>query len=189
MMSINASHRFGKQAVLTGPLIGANMRTTMDKLEETVGRMLAERKLTLATAESCTGGLLGHRITDVPGSSDYFQGGIIAYSYDAKERLLGVHHDTLYEHGAVSPETAIEMARGARKVLGTDVGVSVTGIAGPGGGMPGKPVGLVYIALSSRDRERVEHFVWDSDREGNKVRSADAALAMLKEFLDSDKLG
>jgi len=158
-----------------------------DKLENIVGRMLAERKLTLATAESCTGGLLGHRITDVPGSSDYYQGGIIAYSYDAKERLLSVHHDTLYEHGAVSAETALEMARGARKALGTDVGVSVTGIAGPGGGMPGKPVGLVYIALSSRDREHVEHFVWDSDREGNKIRSADAALAMLKEYLEQSR--
>jgi nicotinamide-nucleotide amidase len=156
----------------------------MDKLEEIVGRMLAERKLTLAVAESCTGGLLGHRITNVPGSSDYFQGGIIAYSYDAKERLLGVHHDTLYERGAVSEETALEMARGARKALGTDVAVSITGIAGPSGGLPGKPVGLVYIALSARNEERVKRFVWDSDREGNKARSAEAALAMLKEYLE-----
>ena len=156
----------------------------MDKLEVIVGQWMAERKLKLATAESCTGGLLGHRITDVPGSSTYYEGGIIAYSYEAKERLLGVHHDTLYEHGAVSAETALEMARGARRELGTDIGISITGIAGPGGGMPGKPVGLVYIALSARNSERVEHYLWDSDREDNKRRSAEAALEMLLEFLE-----
>jgi len=158
----------------------------MDTLEQIVGRMLAECKLTLAVAESCTGGLLGHRITNVAGSSEYFEGGVIAYSYDAKERLLSVHHDTLYEHGAVSPETALEMARGARKALGADIGLSITGIAGPGGGLPGKPVGLTFIGLSARNVERVERFVWESDREGNKVLSADAALEMLKEFLDTD---
>ena len=155
----------------------------MEKLEVIVGQMLADRKMKLATAESCTGGLVGHRITNVPGSSEYFEGGIVAYSYDAKERLLGVHHDTLYEHGAVSAETALEMARGARKMLGADIGIAVTGIAGPGGGMPGKPVGLVYIALSARASERVERYVWDSDREGNKLRSSEAALEMLIEFL------
>jgi PncC family amidohydrolase len=155
----------------------------VEKLEMIVGQMLAERKLKLATAESCTGGLLGHRVTNVPGSSDYFEGGIVAYSYDAKERLLGVHHDTLYEHGAVSAETALEMARGARRALGADIGIAVTGIAGPGGGMPGKPVGLVYIALSARAGERVERYVWESDREGNKLRSSEAALQMLVEFL------
>ena len=170
--------------MLTAPLIHAKMRATMDEIEVIVGRMLAERKLTLAVAESCTGGLLGHRITNVAGSSGYFSGGIVAYSYDAKERLLGVHHDTLYEHGAVSAETALEMARGARKALGTDVGLGITGIAGPGGGLPGKPVGLAYIALSARNTERVEHFVWDSDRAGNKARSVDAALMMLKQFLE-----
>ena len=156
----------------------------MEKLEVIVGQMLVARKLKLATAESCTGGLVGHRLTNVPGSSGYFEGGIIAYSYEAKERLLGVHHDTLYEHGAVSAETALEMARGARKALGTDIGIAVTGIAGPGGGLPGKPVGLVYIALSARTYERVEHFVWNSDRESNKMQSAEVALAMLKEFLE-----
>ena len=165
------------------------MRSTMDNLEQIVGRMLAERKLTLAVAESCTGGLLGHRITNVAGSSEYFEGGVIAYSYDAKERLLSVNHDTLYEHGAVSPETALGMARGARKALGADIGLSITGIAGPGGGLPGKPVGLTFIALSARNVERVERFVWEGDREGNKARSADAALTVLKEFLDTDQHG
>ena len=154
-----------------------------ETLEEVVGRLLIEKKLTLSVGESCTGGLLGDRITNVPGSSEYFLGGVIAYAYDAKERLLEVKHNTLYEHGAVSPETAAEMARGARKALGADIGISVTGIAGPGGGMPGKPVGLVYIALSARDAERVERFVWDGNREENKAHSAEAALVMLKEYL------
>ncbi len=155
----------------------------MEKLEAVVGKMLADRGMTLATAESCTGGLLGHLLTNIPGSSDYYQGGIVAYSYDAKERLLDVHHVTLYERGAVSAETAIEMARGARRALGTDVALSITGIAGPGGGMPGKPVGLVYIALSARHQERVERYLWDSDREGNKMASAEAALRILEEYL------
>src|SRR5512136_3481226 len=120
------------------------MPTIMEKIQVIIGQMLVERKLKLATAESCTGGLVGHRLTNVPGSSEYFEGGIVAYSYEAKERLLGVHHDTLYEHGAVSAETAIEMAHGVRRALGTDIGIAVTGIAGPGGGLPDKPVGLVY---------------------------------------------
>lgn len=154
-------------------------------LEMIVGKMLTEKKLTLAVAESCTGGLIGHRITDVPGSSEYFVGGIVAYSYDAKEKLLGVHHDTLYDHGAVSVETASEMAHGVRRVLGTDIGISATGIAGPGGGLPGKPVGLVYICLSARDFERTEKFLWKKDRAGNKAESAEAALKMLKEYLDA----
>ena len=154
-----------------------------EKLEEVVGQLLTKQNLTLSLAESCTGGLIGHRLTNVPGSSDYFLGGIIAYAYEAKERLLDVKHNTLYERGAVSAETALEMARGARKALGADIGLSVTGIAGPGGGLPGKPVGLVYIALSARDAEPVERYVWDSDREGNKALSADAALKMLEEYL------
>ncbi|HLF27472.1 MAG TPA: CinA family protein [Anaerolineae bacterium] len=162
----------------------------VETLEEVVGQLLIEQRLTLALGESCTGGLIGHRLTNVPGSSTYFLGGIIAYAYEAKERLLEVKHNTLYEHGAVSAETALEMARGARRALGADIGVSVTGIAGPGGGLPGKPVGLVYIGLSARDIERVERCVWDSDRAGNKVLSAEAALSMLKEYLekgDTDK--
>jgi len=144
---------------------------------------LRSQGLTLSLAESCTGGLLGHLLTNVPGSSDYFIGGVVAYSYDAKERVLGVRHDTIYDHGAVSEQTALEMAQGARWLLGTDLALSVTGIAGPGGGMPDKPVGLVYIALSARDEEVCHRFVWEDDREGNKVRSAQAALEMLVAYL------
>jgi PncC family amidohydrolase len=152
-------------------------------LEVVIGGLLIKQKQTLATAESCTGGLIGHRLTNVPGSSEYYTGGVVAYSYDAKEHLLGVHHNTLYDHGAVSAETAIEMARGVRRALNADIGLSVTGIAGPGGGLPGKPVGLVYICLSARDFERVEKFIWDKDREGNKWASSEAALQMVREYL------
>ena len=153
-------------------------------LEIQVGQLLRAKRLTLALAESCTGGLIGHRITEVPGSSAYFLGGIVAYSYEAKERLLGVRHATLYDHGAVSAETALEMAQGARRALGADIGLGVTGIAGPTGGTPDKPVGLVYIALSTRDDARYERHVWSEDRSGNKARSAEAALGMLRRYLE-----
>jgi PncC family amidohydrolase len=153
--------------------------------ESQIGALLTERKLTLATAESCTGGLIGHRLTNVAGSSTYFLGGIVAYSYDAKEHLLGVHHNTLYDHGAVSKETAIEMARGARRVFGSDIAVSVTGIAGPGGGLPNKPVGTTWIALSAREGETAHQFTWQKDREGNKSDSAEAALKMILDYLTS----
>lgn len=152
--------------------------------EAVVGQLLVREGLTLAVAESCTGGLLCHLITNVPGSSAYFEGGIVAYSYNAKERLLGVRHGTLYEHGAVSEETAHEMADGARRALGTDIGLSITGIAGPTGGMPGKPVGLVYIALSARGFSRCVRYAWGHDREGNKQASAVAALQLLREYLE-----
>ena len=152
-------------------------------LEIVVGQALLERHLTLAVAESCTGGLIGHRITNVPGSSAYFLGGVISYANDAKERLLGVSHATLYDFGAVSEQTAREMARGARRALGADVAVSVTGIAGPGGALPGKPVGLTWIALSARDADEARQFIWSGDRVANKDQSAEAALALLADYL------
>lgn len=152
-------------------------------LESEIGRLLTERRLTLAAAESCTGGLVGHRLTNVPGSSVYFLGGIVAYADDAKERLLGVRHGTLYEHGAVSEATVREMAHGVRHALGADIGVAVTGIAGPGGGLPDKPVGLVWLALSARDAEITRRFVWDGDRLSNKERSAEAALELVRDYL------
>jgi PncC family amidohydrolase len=161
----------------------ARMSPTSPSLEERLAQALTQHHLTLAVAESCTGGLLGHRLTNIPGSSEYFIGGVIAYAYDAKERLLGVSHNTLYDFGAVSEPTAREMARGARRVLGTDLGVSVTGIAGPGGGMPGKPVGLTWIALSARDAEEARQFVWSGDREENKRQSAEAALEMVLAYV------
>ena len=153
----------------------------LQPLEVRVGRLLAARRMTLAVAESCTGGLVGHRLTNVPGSSEYFLGGVMAYANETKERLLGVSHGTLVDHGAVSEETAREMARGARRVLGADVAVAVTGIAGPGGGTPDKPVGLTWVALSEGDDELACRYVWDGDRERNKAHSAEAALRLVFE--------
>lgn len=156
----------------------------MEKLELRVGIYLNERKLTLSTAESCTGGLVASRITDVSGSSAYFLGGIVAYSYEAKAALLDVSWDTLNGKGAVSRETVIEMARGARKALGADIAVSVSGIAGPGGGTPDKPVGTVWIGLSTPSGEEARHFVWDGDRIQNKHLSSEAALQFVLDYLE-----
>jgi PncC family amidohydrolase len=148
-----------------------------------VGQLLRERQLTLALAESCTGGLLGSLITDVPGSSDYFLGSAVTYAYSAKEALLGVRPETLAEYGAVSPQTVQEMAQGARRLFGADLALAVTGIAGPAGAQPGKPVGLVYMHLSAPDAEIGERHVWGSDRIGNKRLSAGAALRMLEGYV------
>ncbi|NLG27577.1 MAG: CinA family protein [Chloroflexi bacterium] len=140
--------------------------------------MLA-RGWTLATAESCTGGLIGHTLTDLPGSSAFYQGGVVAYSYEAKTTLVGVSQELLLAHGAVSHPVAFELARGVRRILGTQVGLSVTGIAGPSGGTPTKPVGTVYVAVSSPCGDETRHFVWDQDRRGNKHLSALAALELI----------
>jgi PncC family amidohydrolase len=152
-------------------------------LEETIGQLLLAQGLTLATAESCTGGLVAHRLTNVSGSSAYFLGGFVTYSNEAKERFVGVHHETLLAHGAVSEETAREMARGARQQMGADVAVAITGIAGPTGSTPEKPVGLVYVALSAADAEICRRFVWQGDRESNKIESAEAALQLVLDYL------
>ena len=152
-----------------------------------VGRLLIDRGLTLALAESCTGGLVGHWITDVPGSSAYFLGSAVTYSYGAKEAILGVSRSTLTEYGAVSAETAGEMARGARRLFGADIAIAITGIAGPSGEQPGKPIGLVHIHLSAPGAEVGERYVWQSDRAGNKRLSAEAALELLLAYLDCDR--
>jgi len=148
-----------------------------------LGRLLNARGLTLALAESCTGGLIGSLITDVAGSSDYFLGSAVTYANGAKQNLLGVRPETLQAHGAVSAETAAEMAQGARRLFGATIAASVTGIAGPGGGMPGKPVGLVHIHLSAADAEIGERHVWDADRMGNKLLSAEAVLRLVVRYL------
>lgn len=150
---------------------------------ETVGQLLSAHGQTLSTAESCTGGLIGDAITDIPGSSDYYRGGVIAYANEAKQNVLGVRPGTLAVLGAVSEETALQMARGARRLFGTDYALSVTGIAGPGGGTRQKPVGLVYIALVGPNVERAERHVWEGDRRANKRASARRALQMLIEHL------
>jgi len=153
-------------------------------LEIRVGKILHERNMKLALAESCTGGLVGDRITDIPGSSEYFLGGIVAYAYEAKVALLGVSWDTLNTKGAVSRETVLEMARGARRVLDTNIAVSVSGIAGPGGGTADKPVGTTWIGLVAGDGEWASMFHFLGDRVQNKDAAADAALQMLLDYLE-----
>lgn len=153
-------------------------------LEVLVGRLLTWRGLTLAVAESCTGGLIGHRITNIPGSSVYYQGSITAYSYDVKELLLHVRHDSLYHYGAVSEQTARDMARGVQRAFRSDIGLAVTGISGPDGGTPEKPVGLVYVALAAPDGAWVERHMWSGSRWENKARSAEAALDLLRRYLE-----
>lgn len=157
----------------------------MSTLEETVGQLLTEQGLSIAVAESCTGGLIAHQLTNVPGSSAYFVGGVVAYSNEVKEQVLGVSHETLSVRGAVSEECAQEMARGARRFFDTDVAISSTGIAGPTGGTPQKPVGLVYVALAAQDIERCERHVWQGDRLENKRQTSEAALEMLRQYLEA----
>ena len=154
-----------------------------DSLEVLIGPILRDAGLKLALAESCTGGLIGHRVTNVAGSSDYYLGSVTAYAYEAKEHLLGVSHDTLTRYGAVSPETALEMAKGIRRVLDADIGVSVTGIAGPGGGMPDKPVGLVWMGFSAPRGDWTFKFLWKGNRVENKIDSAQAALQLIYDYL------
>jgi len=155
-----------------------------EPLEIRLGGLLRQRALRLAVAESCTGGLIGHRITNVAGSSTYFIGGVISYANEAKMQLLGVRGETLEKHGAVSRETVLEMARGVRSALAADVGLAVSGIAGPGGGTPDKPVGTVWIGLSTPDKEQS----WSYQLEGNRVQIKEAAagraLVHLVEYLD-----
>ena len=158
-----------------------------DSLEMQIGELLRKRNLKLVTAESCTGGLIASRITDVPGSSDYFVGGVVSYAYEAKVGLLRVSWDTLQTYGAVSRETVLEMARGAREILQADIAISVSGIAGPGGGLPDKPVGTTWIGLSAQDGEWARIFRFEGNRLQNKSSSADAALQLLIDYLNGSR--
>jgi PncC family amidohydrolase len=144
-----------------------------------------ERDLTVGTAESCTGGLIGHTLTAIPGSSDYYRGGVISYSNELKRDLLGVPADVLGHAGAVSREVAEAMATGARERLGVDYAAAVTGVAGPGGGTAEKPVGLTYVAAAGPGGRVVRRYRWDGDRAANKERSAAAALELLLELLEA----
>jgi PncC family amidohydrolase len=153
------------------------------ELAATLQALALEHQLRLATAESCTGGLVGHVITTIPGSSGYYLGGIVSYADLAKERLLGVPAEALRRHGAVSAQVARSMAEGARASLGADVAVAVTGVAGPDGGTSAKPVGLTYVAVAGPAGTEVQRHVWSGDRAANKERSAEAALRMLLDVL------
>ena len=146
------------------------------ELEDVVGRLLIKNRKTIATAESCTGGLIGDRLTNISGSSLYYKGGIVAYSNSVKEKTIGVKKETLDSAGSVSEETALEMARGIRNKLNADIGLSTTGIAGPKGGTKEKPVGLVYIAISYDSGEKVYRFTFTPYRKTNKLMTSQAAL-------------
>ncbi|MGI6486951.1 MAG: competence/damage-inducible protein A [Syntrophomonadaceae bacterium] len=154
-----------------------------DTLPEVVGKLLREAGLQVAFAESCTGGLAAKLITDLPGSSEFFWGGAVSYANEAKMELLGVSESTLSEYGAVSPETAKEMARGIRERAGVDIGISITGIAGPGGGSSEKPVGLVYMGLADNREVKVKEQRFIGGREAVRILTAKSALDWLRRYL------
>ncbi len=155
-------------------------------IEEAVAEILTAKGLSIAVAESCTGGLISHKLTNVPGSSTFFNRGVVAYSNEAKIEILDVQPETIQQHGAVSPETALEMAKGVRRISGTDIGLSTTGIAGPGGGTTEKPVGLVYMGYTDQTRSRVETHRFGRDRRWNKRRTATVALNLVRRILSGD---
>jgi nicotinamide-nucleotide amidase len=169
--------------IVRGKLPPCIFGTGEDRLEEVVVRMLTGRKQTLATAESCTGGLVSHRLTNIPGASAVLMCGLVTYSNESKMRLLGVPPETLEKHGAVSEETARAMAEGARQRSGVDFSVALTGIAGPGGGSPEKPVGTVYIAVSSAKGTTVWQRLNKWDREAFKLAASQQALEMVRQTL------
>lgn len=154
-----------------------------DTLEQLVGRLLKEKKQTLSLAESCSGGLIAHLVTSIPGSSAYFMGGVVSYSYESKTNMLGVTTETLEKFGAVSEEVVTQMALGARKEFNTDWAVSASGIAGPDGGMEGKPVGTVWIAVAGPTGVKAKKFQFGGDRERNIAVTAITALNMLRKQL------
>jgi len=159
----------------------------MSSLEQEIGNLLHQKGLTLGVVESASGGLISHRITNIPGSSDYYKGSITAYSNETKIKIVGVKADTINQYGAVSPQVAEEMAQGGRKVLAADICLADTGIAGPTGDTPEKPVGLFYIGLSHKERTYSRKHNFQGNREQNKHLAAEAALSWLKEYLISLK--
>jgi nicotinamide-nucleotide amidase len=159
----------------------------MTSLEQEVGNLLRQKGLTLGVVESATGGLMSHLITNAPGSSDYYKGSITAYSNEAKVKIVGVKAATINKYGAVSSQVAEEMAQGGRKILAADICLADTGIAGPSGATPGKPVGLFYIGLSHKGGTASRKHNFRGNREQNKLAAAQAALGWLKEYLVSLK--
>jgi len=155
------------------------MNLNSEELLEKISTILKQKDLKIATAESCTGGLISHSFTNISGSSDYFDRGIVSYSNKAKTELLGVSEEILNRYGAVSEQVATEMADGVRKRSRVDIGIATTGIAGPTGGTKEKPVGLVYIAISTIDKTQVKKFQFSGNRIENKDSTLNAALRML----------
>jgi len=163
------------------PLLGIHLYAEGEtSMEELIGRLLKESNKKLAVAESCTGGLVAKRITDVPGSSLYFEQGVVTYANEAKHELLGVPKKLFQTVGAVSPKVAERMAQGVRRLAKVDLGLGITGIAGPDGGSTEKPVGLTYIGMADKKKVWVEKFIFSSDREINRLRASQAALNMVR---------
>ena len=177
----------GAEARLRRALGQAVYGSDEETLEAVVGALLVRRRKTLALAESCSGGALAHRITNVPGSSRYLRGAVVAYHNDVKRTLLGVPAALLERHGAVSGPVARAMAEGARRIAGADLGVGITGIAGPGGATRGKPVGLVYLAMTDGRRARVHRHCFVGDRAAIKAQAVQAALDELRRLLSSSR--
>jgi PncC family amidohydrolase len=163
-------------------MAGESLRALAERIQAACER----RRLTVAVAESCTGGLIADAITDIPGASAWFAGGVVAYSNAAKVRLLGVPAEVVEAHGAVSAQVAQAMARGACERFTAQVAVAVTGVAGPGGGTAAKPVGLTYVAIAGEVGVDVRRFIWPGDRQTNTEAGARAALEMLLESLGED---
>ena len=163
------------------------MSEAMSGLEREVGNLLRQQGLTLGVVESATGGLLSHLITNVPGSSDYYRGSVTAYSNEVKIKVVGVKEDTLSRYGAVSYRVAEEMAEGGRKLLAVDICLADTGIAGPSGATPERPLGLFYIGLSHKAGTYSRRHNFYENREQNKLDAANTALGWLKEYLLSLK--
>jgi len=155
----------------------------MADLEQEVGNLLRQKRLTLGIVESATGGLISHLLTNIRGSSDYYKGAVTAYSNEVKIKVVGVKVDTINKYGAVSYQVAEEMAQGGRKILAVDICLADTGIAGPSGATPGKPVGLFYIGLSHQAGTYSQEHSFQGNREQNKRRAAEVALGWLKEYL------
>lgn len=155
-------------------------------MENSLSDLITSKSLTIAIAESCTGGLIGHIITSTPGSSAYFMGGVVSYSDQAKCDILGVAEDTIANHGAVSEQTAKEMARGVRERFKSDLGLSVTGIAGPDGGSPDKPVGTVYMGFADKNRLFSKRYLFTGNRADIKQKTAETALENIKRYLNGN---
>jgi PncC family amidohydrolase len=167
------------------PILLLEIKSVGKSIETRIGEGLTKLSLTVSVAESCTGGLVGSRLTDVAGSSTYFLGGIVAYSNDAKVKYLGVRRETLATRGAVSEEAAREMAEGVRKSFGTDIGLAVTGIAGPGGATKDKPIGLMWFALAADETTQARSVRLAGDRLQNKSAAAEQLLLLLEEYIKS----
>ena len=156
-------------------------------MEIEIGALLTEKKLTISCAESCTGGLLTDRLTNVAGSSAYVKGSVIAYANEIKINVLRVKAETIKNFGAVSRQTAQELSENVRQILNTDIGVSITGIAGPGGGTPEKPLGTVYIGISGPNGDRVQKFKFNGNRKEIKEKAVEAALVLIQVYLTIEK--